>query len=91
MTEPMTDHMTTQEFVAIRENVRRAVNTLELCWRCQKVSECQKYILGNTVLVWLCPCCREEMDQPRKGRTQTPPKVRARNAEPALPSLPEKS
>ena len=50
----MTELTTTQEMMEMRENIRRAVGSLEVCWRCQKVSECQKYILGNLVLVWLC-------------------------------------
>jgi hypothetical protein len=64
-----------QEMVEMRENVRRAVEALELCWRCQRVSECQKYVLGNMVLVWLCPGCLTELHQPQcvseKTRTRS--------------------
>ena len=56
-----------QEMVEMRENVRRVVESLELCWRCQNVSECQKYVLGNMVLVWLCPDCLTELHQPQSG------------------------
>jgi len=63
-----------QDWVEMRENVRRAVKELELCWRCQRVSECQKYILGNLVLVWLCQGCMGEMEQPQPTR----PKRRSR-------------
>ena len=63
-----------QEMVQMKENVRRAVDALELCWRCQRISECQKYVLGNMVLVWLCPCCLTELLQPQlvsaKARTR---------------------
>ena len=63
-----------QEMVQMKENVRRAVDALELCWRCQRVSECQKYVLGNMVLVWLCPGCLTELHQPQfvsaKARTR---------------------
>lgn len=55
----------TQELLEMRENVRRAVASLELCWRCQHVSECKKYVLGNMVLVWLCPKCLLELHQPQ--------------------------
>jgi len=54
-----------QEMVEMKANVRRAVESLELCWRCQRVSECQKYVLGNMVLVWLCPGCLMELHQPQ--------------------------
>ena len=53
-----------KEMAQMQENVRRAVQALELCWRCQRVSECQKYVLGNMVLVWLCPGCLVELHQP---------------------------
>ena len=56
-----------KELVQMQENVRRVVQSLELCWRCQRVSECQKYILGNMVLVWLCPGCLIELHQPTCG------------------------
>ncbi len=70
-----------QEMVQMKENVRRAVEALELCWRCQRVSECQKYVLGNMVLVWLCPGCLMELHQPplssAKSRTRTAPARKA--------------
>ena len=53
-----------RDWVQMRENVRRAIQALEVCWRCQRVSECQKYVLGNMVLVWLCPGCLTELYQP---------------------------
>ena len=56
-----------KELVQMQENVRRVVQSLELCWRCQRVSECQKYILGNMVLVWLCAGCLSELHQPTGG------------------------
>ncbi len=71
----MSELTPTKEWIEMRDNIRRAVDSLELCWRCQRVSECQKYILGNTILVWLCKSCLEEMEQPRAGRG----KSRSRN------------
>ena len=53
-----------KDWVQMRVNVRRAIQALEVCWRCQRVSECQKYVLGNMVLVWLCPGCLAELYQP---------------------------
>ncbi|OFV96310.1 MAG: hypothetical protein A3H28_07770 [Acidobacteria bacterium RIFCSPLOWO2_02_FULL_61_28] len=60
-----------KDWVKLRENVRRAIGALEVCWRCQRVSECQKYILGNMVLVWLCGGCLTEVHHPQCGRPQT--------------------
>jgi len=72
-----------QEMVAMKENVRRAVEALELCWRCQRVSECQKYVLGNMVLVWLCPGCLMELHQPQSVSEK--PRARAARSRKAAP------
>ena len=61
--EAMTQLTPARDWMRMQENIRRAVSSLELCWRCQRVAECQKYILGNLVLVWLCPGCLGEMEQ----------------------------
>jgi hypothetical protein len=74
----MTERTQTENFPEMRENVRRAVQSLDVCWRCQKVSECRKYILGNLVLVWLCEPCMVRMDQPQ------PPRTRRRRRVPAV-------
>ena len=66
----MTELTPVQDWIEMRENIRRAVGALEVCWRCQRVSECQRYILGNLVLVWLCPGCLKEMEQPQMPRTK---------------------
>ena len=70
-----------QEMVEMRANVRRAVESLELCWRCQRVAECQKYVLGNMVLVWLCPGCLMQLHQPQSVSQKPPARaVRPRKA-----------
>ncbi len=66
----MTELIPAKDWIRMRENVRRAVSALEVCWRCQRVSECQKYILGNLVLVWLCGECLGEMEQPKLSRSR---------------------
>ena len=65
----------TQDWIEMRENIHRAVCALEVCWKCQRVSECEKYILGNMVLVWLCQGCQHEMKQPRPERPKTRPRA----------------
>jgi hypothetical protein len=74
----MTELKQTDNLTEMRENVRKAVASLDVCWRCQRVSECQKYILGNLVLVWLCQDCMGEMEQP------APPRPRRRSRVPAV-------
>ena len=69
----MTELTSVEDLAEMRENVRRAVSSLDVCWRCQRVSECQKYILGNLVLVWLCQSCMGDMEQPQ------PPRVKRRS------------
>ncbi|MBI4461108.1 MAG: hypothetical protein HY648_13760 [Acidobacteria bacterium] len=73
----MTELTPAKDWVRMRDNIQRAVLSLEVCWKCQRVTECQKYILGNMVLVWLCPCCLEEMEEPRPEQ----PRVRRRKAQ----------
>ena len=43
-----------QSLQEMKENVRRVVQSLDVCWRCQNVTECRRHVLGNLVLVWLC-------------------------------------
>ena len=76
-----------KDWVQMRENVRRAIQALEVCWRCQRVSECQKYVLGNMILVWLCPACLTELHQPScnhsKKRSRLPHFSQTVNPDPA--------
>lgn len=46
-----------QELVRIKENVRRNANALELCWYCQRISECQEAGWHYGAPVWLCGEC----------------------------------
>lgn len=71
-----------RDLMEMRNNIRQAVNSLEVCWKCQNVSECNKYVLGHTVLVWLCTGCLSEMEKQQPER----PRVRSRGALQSLPS-----
>ncbi len=64
----MIEELTNKNLMEIRENVQRVVGSLEVCWRCQNVSECQKHILGNLVLVWLCGGCVSQMETPQVSK-----------------------
>jgi len=64
----MKDVAAEKEWVEMRKNIHRAVHSLEVCWKCQRVSECQKYILGHTILVWMCKGCMGELERPLPER-----------------------
>lgn len=71
-----------REMMEMRKNIHTAVNSLEVCWKCQNVSECSKYVLGHTVLVWLCKECLVEMEKQQPER----PRIRNRSALQNIPS-----
>ena len=50
-----------QELIQMRENIRQKVHLLELCWSCQRVCECQQWLVNESVPVWLCPECVDEI------------------------------
>ena len=75
-----TQVMSPQTLLEMKENVRRTVESLDVCWRCQNVTECRRHVFGNLVLVWLCTGCLADMDQlnaERPQRTKRPRKVMA--------------
>ncbi len=41
----------------MRENIRHRVGALELCWSCQRVSDCQPALVDDAAPVWLCRDC----------------------------------
>ena len=49
-----------QELTQMRENIRRHVDALELCWSCQRISECDQVTVDDGASVWLCQDCREQ-------------------------------
>ena len=64
----MTELTPTKDWIEMRENIQKAIGSLEVCWKCQRVAECQKYVLGNMVMVWLCRKCLTELERPRLDR-----------------------
>jgi hypothetical protein len=46
-----------QELSQMRENVQRAVNSLELCRRCHRIAECQLWIFNTFEYAWYCSNC----------------------------------
>ena len=45
------------ELKALRENVSRTVNSLELCWGCERVCPCDQWVVKEEVALWLCKEC----------------------------------
>ena len=46
-----------EELSQMRENIRRSVDALELCWSCQRVSECEPVVVDDAIPVWMCADC----------------------------------
>ena len=57
----MYDTKTPQELQDMRQNIRRNLQALEVCWSCQRVSECEAYVIDNAAPVWLCAPCSQQM------------------------------
>ena len=54
------------ELQEMRENIRRGVSALELCWSCQRVSECEQDVVDDAAPVWLCGECRRKLHAPEQ-------------------------
>lgn len=50
-----------KELIAMRHHIREKVGLLELCWSCQNVSECRQWLINESIPVWLCDKCVEEV------------------------------
>jgi hypothetical protein len=49
------------ELTQMRENIRRSIEALELCWSCQCISECEPAPVDDGPPVWLCAACNAKM------------------------------
>ncbi len=49
------------ELMKIRKNVRRSVESLELCWACQRICECEHRMVENGPSVWPCQECLQRL------------------------------
>jgi len=54
MTVSVTEY---RELLEMRGNIRRVVDSLEVCWSCQNVSECDAAVVDDGPPVWLCGEC----------------------------------
>jgi hypothetical protein len=54
MTVSVTEY---RELLEMRGNIRRAVDSLEVCWSCQNVCECDAAVVDDGPPVWLCDGC----------------------------------
>jgi hypothetical protein len=57
----------TEELSQMRDNIRRSVDALELCWSCQRVSECEPATVDDGPPVWLCSACATKNRQHYAG------------------------
>lgn len=55
-----------EELVRMREEVRRSVEALEVCWLCQRVSDCEQHPVDDGPPVWLCCACQEKLRAQRQ-------------------------
>ena len=61
-----------EELREMRSNILRSINSLELCWRCQRICECDQWLVNEVALVWICRECRPKISY----RLEKPPKFR---------------
>ena len=45
----------------MRENIRHGVAALEMCWSCQRVSDCETALVDDAAPVWLCRDCQSKL------------------------------
>jgi hypothetical protein len=50
-----------EELEAMRKNIRASVTGFELCWSCQRVSDCDIAMVDDAAPVWLCRDCRDKL------------------------------
>lgn len=63
------------ELKQLRDNICRTVNSLELCWGCERICECEQWLVNEAVPVWLCIHCLSEVSfrlQKQLGVTVSP-------------------
>lgn len=49
------------ELKQLRDNICRTVNSLELCWGCERICECEQWLVNEAVPIWLCIECLSEV------------------------------
>jgi len=61
-----------REFHRMKQNVSRCVNSLELCWSCERICECEQWLANEAVPVWLCMECLSEVSYRLAKQTAAP-------------------
>ena len=49
------------ELKQLREHIHQSVNSLELCGHCERICECEQWIVDGLAPVWLCIECLMEV------------------------------
>jgi hypothetical protein len=52
-----TEILARDELKRLRDTVVQSVDSQELCWNCQRICECDEWLVNEAVLLWLCPEC----------------------------------
>jgi len=60
------------ELKQMRENICRSVNSLELCWGCDRICECERWLINESLPVWLCHECLVEVSCNLEKRSGVP-------------------
>ena len=60
------------ELKRMRDQVSRTVNALELCWGCDRISECEPWLVNQAAPVWLCIECLCEVSYRLEKQTRNP-------------------
>jgi len=64
--------MEARELKGMRDSVNRNVNSLELCWGCDRICECEHWVANDTLRVWLCMDCSAEVAYRLEKRSGVP-------------------
>ena len=49
-----------KELRQMSDSVRHSVNSLELCWSCDRICACEQWLVNEAIAVWLCLDCASE-------------------------------
>lgn len=60
------------ELKQLQQIVLQSVDSQELCWSCQRICECEQWLVNETVPLWLCSECFFEAWQRLEAVSMSP-------------------
>jgi hypothetical protein len=60
------------ELKQLQDAVLHSVDSQELCWNCQRICECEQWLINETVPLWLCSECFLEAWQRLETMSMSP-------------------